>query len=68
MTERSVIVAGPLAFYAKARGGRAFGRVRDTLGQARADLAAMDAIFDACPPHQHGAASQAAMSINEEST
>ena len=62
------MVAGPLAFYAKARGGLAFGRARDSVEHARADLAVMDAIFDACPPHQHGAASQAAMSINEEPT
>ncbi|WP_298702534.1 hypothetical protein [uncultured Brevundimonas sp.] len=66
MTERSVIVAGPLAFYAKARGGRAFGRARDTVDQARADLAEIDRLLDQCPRHQLPAAVQAAMSIFED--
>lgn len=66
MTEKSVVVAGPLAFYAKARAGLVMGRARDTLVQARADLAEIDRLLDQCPRHQLPAAVQAAMSIFED--
>ena len=58
------VIHGPLAGYAVGTHRLAFGPVRpaESLPQCIEDANALDAIIDACPPHQRGAAAQAAMS------